>query len=103
MKCLELDSDNITALLGLFQTSCQMGSFAKVIYYLELYLNMHPGDTSVMFCLATLYMKDGQINKSQALLRDILTLDPSNKDAVDLLEEVDHSLAQTGQSGVQVG
>ncbi len=25
LKCLELDSDNLTALLGLFQMSCQMG------------------------------------------------------------------------------
>ncbi|MHC4544305.1 MAG: tetratricopeptide repeat protein, partial [Planctomycetota bacterium] len=59
LRCLELDVDNLIALLGLFQTSCQMGSFAKVIHYLKLYLNMHPGDTSVMFPLAALYMKDG--------------------------------------------
>ncbi len=49
MKSLELDTDNILALLGLFQVSCDMGSFAKVIYYLEVYLQMHPGDASVMF------------------------------------------------------
>ena len=44
LKSLELDTDNLTALLGLFQTSCQMGSFAKVIHYLEIYLDMHPGE-----------------------------------------------------------
>ncbi|MHC4666415.1 MAG: tetratricopeptide repeat protein, partial [Planctomycetota bacterium] len=49
LRCLDLDNDNLTALLGLFQTSCQMGSFAKVIHYLQVYLNMHPSDTSVMF------------------------------------------------------
>jgi len=103
MKSLELDCDNITALLGLFQTSCEMGSFGKVIYYLQVYLKMHPGDTSVMFSLAALYMKDGQLEESRKTLVNILTLDPDNRDAANLLEEVEHSLAQTRQAGVQVG
>ena len=100
LKCLERDSDNLTALLGLFQTSCQMGSFAKIIHYLEVYLSMHPGDTSVMFSLAALYMKDDRFEQSQKILQDVLTLDPDNKDAVNLLEEVEHSLAQIRQSAV---
>jgi len=94
MKSLELDSDNIAALLGLFQTSCQMRSFAKVIYYLQVYLNMHPGDTSVMFSLAALHMKEGQFKQCQKILLDILTLDPANQEAANLLEEAQHSLAQ---------
>ena len=95
LKSLELDSENLIALLGLFQTSCQMGSFEKVTYYLEMYLDMHPGDTSVMYPLAALYMKDGKIEDSQNTLRDILTLDPKNKDAANLLEEIEHNFAQT--------
>ena len=97
LKCLELDADNLTALLGLFQTSCKMNSFAEVIHYLEVYLNMHPGDTSVMLSLSALYMKDGRFEQSKKILLDILTLDPPNKDAVNLLEEVEHSLAQIRQ------
>lgn len=94
MKSLELDSDNITALLGLFQTSCQMGSFANVIHYLQIYLNMHPGDTSVMFSLAALYMKENQFEQSRKILLDILALNPANQEAANLLEEVEHNLAQ---------
>lgn len=102
LKCLELDTDNLTALLGLFQTSCQMGSFAKIIHYLELYIGMHPHDSSVMFSLAALYVKEGRFKRSRKILLDILTLDPGNEDAANLLEEVDRNLAQTKQVGVQI-
>ena len=98
MKSLELNTDSITALLGLFQVSCQMGSFAKVIYYLEVYLDMHPGDVSVMFALAALYLKDGRAEQSRTTLQNLLALDPTNRDAANLLEEVRHTLAQTGRA-----
>lgn len=93
MKSLELDTNNITALLGLFQVSCEMRSFAKVIYYLEVYLQMHPGDTSVMFALAVLYAKDGRPRQAKDTLLDLLSLEPTHRDAANLLEEVDHNLA----------
>lgn len=96
MKSLELDTDNITALLGLFQVSCQMGSFAKVIHYLQVYLDMHPGDTSVMFALAALHLKDGRPEECRRMLLDLLTLEPANNDARNLLEEVEHSLVPVG-------
>ena len=103
LKCLELDGDNLMALLGLFQTSCQMGSFGKVIGYLEVYLEMHPGDVSVMFSLAALYMKEGRLARSREVLMDVLTLDPRNEDAAAVLEEVEHGLAQGEQVGMEVG
>ncbi len=99
LRCLELDVDNLIALLGLFQTSCQMGSFAKVIHYLKLYLNMHPGDTSVMFPLAALYMKDGRLERSKRILLEMLALDPDNKDAANLLEEVRTWIGQSKTGG----
>jgi tetratricopeptide (TPR) repeat protein len=101
MKSLELDTDNITALLGLFQTSCKMGSFAKVTYYLEVYLRMHQSDISVMFSLAALYMRDGRLEQAKGVLLDLLALDPDNKDAANLLEEVEHNLAQTNKPEIK--
>ncbi|AQT66912.1 cellulose synthase subunit BcsC [Anaerohalosphaera lusitana] len=94
LKCLEQDTDNLSALLGLFQTSCQMGSFEKVTHYLEVYLSMHPDDHSVMFCVATLYMRDGKLQKAQRALNAVLKADSDNTDAAALLEEVEHQLAQ---------
>ena len=99
MKSLELDTDNIMVLLGLFQVSCEMGSFGKIISYLEIYLQMHPGDTAVMFALAALYMKDGRLGPSQAILLRLLTLEPGNRDAANLLEEVEHTCADPGPEG----
>ena len=101
LKSLELDADNLTALLGLFQTSCQMGSFAKVIHYLEVYLELHPGDSSVMFSLAALYMKQGEPERSEKILSDVLSAEPGNRDAANLLEEVEHVLARNRQAGVK--
>ena len=97
LKSLELDTDNLIALLGLFQISCEMGSFSQITRYLEFYLSAHPDDTSVMFSLAALYLKDGLLDESRTVLLSILTRDPLNTDAQDLLEEVEHDLAQTEQ------
>ncbi|MCX5645682.1 MAG: tetratricopeptide repeat protein [Phycisphaerae bacterium] len=99
MKSLELDTDNIMVLLGLFQVSCEMGSFAKIVSYLEVYLSMHPGDTSVMFALAALYRKDGRLGHAKAMLLNLLTMEPANRDAANLLEEVEHSLADAPPRG----
>lgn len=98
LKSLELDSDNLTALLGLFQSSCAMGSFSKVIYYLQVYLDANPADTTVMFCLATLLLRDEQPQKARRLLLKILALEPDNTDAMNFLEEAEHALAQKHQT-----
>lgn len=94
LKSLDLDGDNLTALLGLFQVSCQMGSFGRVIEYLRVYLDLHPADTAVMFCLATLYVKERKPQQAHRLLSDILIFEPDNADARNLLEEVEHQQAQ---------
>jgi len=88
MACLDKDADNLVALLGLFQTSCQMGSFARVIGYLQAYLDRHPGDTSVLYCLATLQARDGRLDEASAALEKILVLEPESAEATGLLEEV---------------
>ena len=92
LKSLELDMDNLTALLGLFQISCQIGSFEKIIYYLKVYLKMYPKDTSVMFTLAVLYMKDDRLKCTRKVLSELLDIEPDNRDAINLLEEIEHNL-----------
>jgi hypothetical protein len=49
-----------------------------------------------MFALAALYLKDGRPAESRNMLLDLLALEPTNEDATNLLEEVDHCLARVG-------
>ncbi|MCD6303887.1 MAG: tetratricopeptide repeat protein [Planctomycetes bacterium] len=99
LKCLELDADNLVALLGLFQASVRMGTFAKVIRYLEIYLDRHPGDVAVLFCLATLYARDGRLEEAREALLSVLALEPDKKEAVELLRQVRAGLA--GRRGAE--
>jgi cytochrome c-type biogenesis protein CcmH/NrfG len=72
-----------------------MGSFARIIHYLELYLDRHPGDTSVLFCLATLYAREGRLAEARQSLLALLALEPDKNEAANLLEEVRLASAET--------
>ncbi len=91
LKCLELDTDNLVALLGLFQTSCEMGNFSQIIYYLEIYLDGHHDDTSVLFCLASLYAKEGRLSDARQAVMKVLALEPNKPEAVELLVELENA------------
>ncbi len=92
LHCLELDSNNLMALLGLFQTSCQMGTFSKIIHYLERYLDTHPSDHSVLFCLATLYAREGHLIQAKQAVLAVLAGDTNKLEARQLLEDIDAKL-----------
>jgi tetratricopeptide (TPR) repeat protein len=89
MKALDRDVNNLVALLGLFQSSIQMGTFSKIIHYLEVYLGQHPDDVPVLFCMATLYARDNRMNEAHDTLHRLLKLDPGHVEAVTLLKEVE--------------
>lgn len=95
LESLRLDPDNLLALLGLFRTSCMMGTFSRVIEYFQVYLDMHPGDTSVMFCLATLYAREGDPGECRAVLERLLVLEPDHKEALQLLSDTEDTGAHT--------
>jgi len=76
----------------LFQASRQLEFYSKAKHYLEVYLKNHPSDAKVMFCLATLYVNDDQLNEAKKVLLDVLISEPDFVDAANLLEEVEHQL-----------
>lgn len=81
LKCLDLDGTSLPALLGLFQASLQTGSLGAVRQYLELNLEVTPGDTAIMFCLAALYLKQNRLDDAKKVLTDILITDPAYREA----------------------
>ena len=101
VKCLQANPDNLVSLLGLFQTSRRMGSFSKVIHYLELFLEMHPDDTSMLFCLAALYARAGRLGEARQTLVRVVSIDPDKTEAVALLDKV-HGAIINAQAGAAV-
>jgi tetratricopeptide (TPR) repeat protein len=93
LRCLEIDPDNLMALLGLFQASCQMGTFGKIIHYLELYLKTNGCDVSVQFCLATLYAREDRLIEAKHALLAVLAGEPNKLEAQQLLDDVNRRLA----------
>ena len=92
LKCLHHDPDNLLALLGLFQSSREMGTFAQIIHFLEVYLDKHPEDPAVRFCLASLYAREGRLPEARADLETVLAAQPDNAEAARLLDEVRRAL-----------
>lgn len=95
LKCLELDTDNLVALLGLFQTSCCMGTFAKIIGFLEAYLLRHSDDVAVLFCLASLYARDGRLTEARDAAVRVLAAEPEKAEAAELLAKINQHAHQT--------
>jgi tetratricopeptide (TPR) repeat protein len=98
LKALEMDNDDLLSLLGLFQTSCKMGTFSKITHYLETYLGNHPDDTSVIFCLATLYAKEGRLEDARDQLMTLLTIEPGKEEAIRMLEKVQEHIRKRNET-----
>ncbi len=93
-RCLELDGDDMTALLGLLEISHQTGDLDEIKYFLRQYMARHPHDVAIMLCLASVYLQAEQFAEARQILTDVLILDADNITAVDLIEELDHMEGQ---------
>jgi tetratricopeptide (TPR) repeat protein len=96
MKALDSDVNNLVALLGLFQASVQMGTFSRIIHYLVVYLDRHPDDIPILFCLATLYARDNRMQEAHEILHRLLDLDPDHAEAAMLLKDVQRKRQEAG-------
>ncbi|MCE5326324.1 MAG: hypothetical protein LLG01_07890 [Planctomycetaceae bacterium] len=95
LRCLEIDADNLMALLGLFQASCQMGTFSMIVQYLKVYLSRHGDDAAVLFCLATLYAREGSLPAAREAVLKVLSLQPDNAEAAALLDRIEQTLCRS--------
>jgi len=92
LRALEIEPDNLLALLGLFQMSRRMGTFKQIIHYLEVYRKAHPDDSAVLFCLASLYVRENHLLRARELLLEVLDLEPGKPEANALLAQVHRSM-----------
>ncbi len=97
LECLSRDGENLLALLGLFQVSNLMGSFEEIIGYLCAYLDKHPDDASVLFCLGSLYARQGDFDQARAAAKRALEISPDKSQVQELIDRIDR--AQARQSG----
>jgi len=93
-RCLQLDGDDMTALLGLLETSHRTGDLHEIEYFLRQYLEHYPHDAAIMLCLASVHLQAEQFDAARQILTDVLILDADNITAVDLIEELDHMEGQ---------
>lgn len=89
-KCLDINGDDIAALLGLFRISARTGKTKRIKYYLRKYLNRHPHDIAIMLCLAGILITEDNYGTAYDVLTEILVLDSSNETAIDLMEELEN-------------
>lgn len=94
LRCLEFNSDHLLALLGLFQVSCQMGTFSMIIRYLKLYLQRQGDDVAVLFCLATLHARGGALKAAREVALRVLALEPTHTEAQALLDRIESAILQ---------
>ncbi len=93
-RCLELDGDDMTALLGLLEISHRTGDLDEIEYFLRRYLAHYRHDVAIMLCLASVHLQAEQFVAARQILTDVLVLDADNITAVDLIEELDHMEGQ---------
>lgn len=93
-KCLDINGDDIAALLGLFRVSTRMGKTERIKFYLKQYLSRHPHDIAIMLCLASILITEDNYDAAQDVLIDVLILDNTNETATCLIEELDNLKAQ---------
>lgn len=96
LRCLRLDGDHMLALLGLFQVSCQMGTFEMITRYLKLYLARHGDDVAVLFCLATLHARGGALKAAREAIARVLLLQPAHAEAAALARRIDQAIRLQG-------
>ncbi len=89
LTALEIAPDNLIAITGLFRLCRQSGEFGEIIKCINSYLKRHPDDKQMMLCLASIYNgKSGKSNLAAVLSERVLELEPENKDAVLILNNV---------------
>jgi glycosyltransferase involved in cell wall biosynthesis/SAM-dependent methyltransferase len=87
-RALDLNVDNILAIKSLIEISYKTENFIRVQNYLKHFLEIHPANINMLFAMAGIQFKRGEIEDSLQTLDDVLLLDPKHQHALDFQNSV---------------
>jgi tetratricopeptide (TPR) repeat protein len=83
-QALAINPENTRALLGIIELGYTSKEYIDMENAIINYLDLHPADKSFLFALAGCYYQQNKILEANKVLEDLTTLDPENKDALQL-------------------
>jgi Tfp pilus assembly protein PilF len=87
-RAVAKDPENVESWVNLGAAQGRMGRSREAIEALETARGKGVRTTTLFNALALAYLQDRQPDKAKQYLKESLTIDPNQKDAKDLLEEV---------------
>ena len=87
-RALELNVDNVLAIKSLIEISYKTENFNRAKNYLKLFLEIHPANINMLFAMAGIQFKRGEIEDSLQTLDEVLLLDPKHQYALDFQKSV---------------
>ena len=87
-RALDLNVDNILAIKSLIEISYKTENFIRVQNYLKHFLEIHPANINMLFAMAGIQFKRGEIEDSLQTLDEVLLLDPKHQHALDFQNSV---------------
>jgi tetratricopeptide (TPR) repeat protein len=105
VKALSIDSNQLVSILQLLECSYQLGLFDDLEKVLRKYVAEHPQDNEMAFCLAGCIFKNGRLEESLELVKDLLRKDPEHQGAKELWEVIrtQNKASESGASQDQLG
>ena len=83
-EAFQINPGNKTALLGIVQYAYSVRQLDVAVEYLKKYIELFPGNTKMLYCLAGTYFKQNKLSDAKGVLENIFIFDPANSDAHEL-------------------
>ena len=90
-KALDLNPENLRALLGIIEVGLPQKRYLDVERYLSAYLEIHPADLDFLYTMAGCYYAQGRVGEAVDALNKITMFDPQNPKALELKSMIESS------------
>ena len=87
-RALDANIDNLLALKSLIEISYKTEDFDRAQNYLKHFLEVYPANINMLFAMAGIQFKRGEIEDSLKTLDTVLVLDPKHQYALDFQNSV---------------